>query len=168
MSKKKEESFFDDAAERAAEQAETEAEQQNAPWWNFEGKGGEEAQPMFKGSFVSAEMKEKKGTNNQPYICLFVYLRDLEGTLYKAWLSASGAVRGLQDAAPAPGSLLFIKYEGEKESSTTQGRKFKSYSVIADVQDPDYWTSVAKAFASRNVEVTAKAAPTLDPNEAPF
>ena len=102
------------------------------------------------------------------YPCIMAYARDLDGTLFKMWLSAGGAVRGLKDAAPAVGSLLLIRFEGQQESKTSD-RKFKAYSVVADQQDPELWDSYRKVFESRAVGVGQGTRVTeLAPDEAPF
>jgi hypothetical protein len=167
MSKKDDKQFFDDAEKNADKAAEVEAEQNDAPWWNFEGKGGEEAFPNFKGRFEFAQLHEKQGTTGM-YDCLMVYARDLDDVLYKMWLSAGGAVRGVKDAAPAVGSLLLIRFEGVQESKTSD-RKFKAYSVVSDQQDEALWDSYRKAFESRSVAVAKGTRVTeLAPDEAPF
>jgi hypothetical protein len=167
---KKEETFFDDAADTADARLAKEKEQNEAEWWNFEGKGGDEAHPEFKGTFVSAEFKEKTGDNGS-YMCIMGYVRDLDDQLFKIWLSAGAAVRGLEDAAPAEGSLTMIRYEGQQDSSTS-GRKFKAYSIVTDVQDGELWSSYRKAFNARSVDVarvTGKIPGSdISPEEAPF
>jgi hypothetical protein len=168
MTKKKEPAFFDDAADKADARLAKEKEQNEAEWWNFEGKGGDEAHPEFKGTFVSAEFKEKKGDNG-PYTCIIAYLRDLDDTLFKAWFSAGAAVRGLTDSAPAVGSLTMIRFEGQQDSGTSN-RKFKAYSVVTDEQDDELWNSYTKAFHARSVEVArgGTEAPSISSDEAPF
>jgi hypothetical protein len=168
MTKKSDKEFFDKAGNEADEKAATEEEQNAAPWWNFEGKGGEEAHPTFQGRFVSAEYKEKQGSNG-PYDCLMCYFRDIDKdeTLYKVWFSAGGAVRGMRDASPAVGTLLMVRFEGEQDSSTS-GRKFKAYSVVADEQDDELWGSYMKAYQSRSVQVAQSGPKDLAPDEAPF
>lgn len=166
---KKEDAFFDDAADKADAKAAADKEQNEAEWWNFEGKGGDEAHPEFKGTFVSAEFKEKTGDTG-PYTCIMAYVRDLDDTLFKAWFSAGAAVRGLTDAAPAVGSLTMIRFEGQQDSNTSK-RKFKAYSVVTDIQDDELWASYQKAFHSRNVAVAqgkAAGGTDLSPDEAPF
>ena len=166
MTKKSDKEFFDKAAKAADEKAETEAEQNAAEWWNFEGKGGEEPAPLFRGTFVSAAFKEKQGSSG-PYECLLCYFRDLDDVLYKAWFSAGGAVRGLRDAAPAVGTLMMVRFDGEMDSNTS-GRKFKAYSVVADAQDEELWNSYYKTFQSRSVAVATSGPAALAPDEAPF
>jgi hypothetical protein len=166
MTKKSDKEFFDKAAKQADTDRDVEKEQNEAEWWNFEGKGGETPEPTFKGTFVSAEYKEKQGSSG-PYTCIMAYFRDLDDTLFKVWLSAGGAVRGMRDAAPAVGTLMMVRFEGEQESNTSD-RKFKAYSVVADEQDDELWDSYMKAFNSRSVEVATSKRSELAPDEAPF
>ena len=166
MTKKTDKEFFDKAKTDAKAASEAEEEQAAAPWWNFEGKGGEKAFPEFQGTFVSCEIKEKTGDNGS-YTCLLVYVRDLKDELYKAWFSAGAAVRGMKEAAPAVGSLTMIRYEGQKQSNTSD-RKFKAYTVVTDKQDYELWNSYQKAFDSRSVTVARPGISTLSPDEAPF
>lgn len=166
---KTESAFFEEAEKRANKEAESQKEKDAAEWWNFEGKGGEEPQPTFKGYFVQGTYHEKEGSSG-PYTCLLAYLRDLDGVLWRAWFSAGVAIRQLQDASPAQDTLVMINYEGEIESNRNAGRKFKAYRVIADEQDAEYWNAIHREFLSRSTTSQASVGTTtsLPPGEAPF
>ena len=169
---KTEDAFFERAKADQEQAAEIEAAKEAAEWWNFEGKGGEEAQPLFVGYFVDAPFIEKEGSDGK-YTCILAYLRDIEGVLWKAWFSAGAAIRQFKDNAPAPESMILINYEGEVESNRNKGRKFKSYRITVDKQDGDHWMSLQKAYDARRFDVDGgvrtQAAPTpLAAGEAPF
>lgn len=160
--------FFDNAADAADAATALEERKSKAEWWNFEGKGGEDAQPEFKGRFMEGALIEKQGDNG-PYRCVLAFLEDVEGTLFKAWFSAGSAVRAFTDTAPAVGSLVYIRFEGKRK--TDRGNEAKAYSLVADKQDDALWDSYKKKLLSRSVAVGGSqgtSVPDISPDEAPF
>lgn len=164
----KTEDFFDKAADQADEATKLEERKAKAEWWNFEGKGGEDAQPEFKGKFLEAALIEKQGDNGS-YPCVLAFLEDMDGTMFKAWFSAGSAVRAFNDTEPAAGALVYLRYEGKRK--TDRGNEQKVYSLVADTQDPELWGAYRKKRDSRSVRVGAAqgtSAPAISPDEAPF
>ena len=66
-----------------------------------------------------------------------------EPILWELFASRSVFKRELQEAAPSEGSLIVVRWEGLKESSSG-GRSYHGYKVMAQTPDAELWTGLVR------------------------
>lgn len=161
--------FFEDAVTDMAKDEEQQQLAENAETWDP--KPGD----LLRAVFLSASTVV---TQYGPSILAIVKDLDTEEGL-KIWCSRTVLKNEIIEAAPAPGTLLAIKYIGEQESKDGSFT-YHLYQVRAQQQDREYWNKVQlpdilEDAPGRARQVSPEESldrppvhPNVNPNEAPF
>jgi hypothetical protein len=153
-------SWYDEATKAADKQAEEQATLSLAGSWKPD-KNEDDPNPLVGIVFNTPSVRDTKYGGR--YV-LYVHQTDendellfkpavdddgeeIEGevvpVLYEVFASRAVLVRNLQDAAPGKGSPIFIRWEGQVES-TSGGRKYHSYTAMAGEPDADLWAKLVR------------------------
>lgn len=96
---------------------------------------------------------------------LFVKARDEDGKetdedvpkLWEIYAARSVIIRQLQDASPAVGSPIFVRWEGRLQAKNSN-RRYHSYVVLAHEPDADLWARLVR----EKYEADSAAKPDVD------
>ncbi len=157
-------SEMDDFAAQASRRADVKADNEAAraeseKWEPID--DGDSITGIFRGVQIS--------TNYGGKIIAFVQNPETEVT-YRIFAN-SVLERELHDAMPAEGHLVFIRFEGTRTSA--KGFEFKLFTVVAQQQDPDYWSGISRQQAKAKQagpvsKANVRSSSSYDPDEAPF
>ena len=159
--------FFEGLDESLKEQAKENESERDANTWE-----PEEAGDTLKGIFMKASFVPDKFHPGE--FKPVVVIKDIDtGESVKAWGSRKVLKDQLQEAHPAPGTAIGIRYGGFIETPDSDYDGYHSYTVVCPVQTADeakagadYWTAARKA-ALEEVATVRENRP-QSPSEAPF
>ena len=137
--------WFSGANTALDERAEAEAELENAVSWRPD---KDETNPHEIHGEVFGDIRCVNTKFGAAYV---LYVKDLsnapdskaESIIWELFASRAMFKRELQEAAPAMGSLIVIRWEGLQESSTG-GRSFHRYKVMAQTPDAALWSRLVR------------------------
>ena len=95
-----------------------------------------ESGDSLRGIFLKATQVDTQ--DGPSYVCIVLEIDS--GDSLKVWASRKLLKEAMVDIAPAPGSMIVIKYDGLVE--VPEGFDFHMYKVAAEKTDPDYWDKI--------------------------
>ena len=153
--------WFSGAEETLDARAASEAELEAAVSWRPD---KDEAIPYEIQGEVFSDIRMVSTKFGAAYI---LYVKDLslippsadddEPIIWELFASRSVFKRELQEAAPAVGSLIVVRWEGLKQSSSG-GRSYHGYKVMAQTPDAELWAGLVREA----YEVEANLKPEID------
>jgi hypothetical protein len=145
--------WFDEAEKAMAEDTTDDSE-------TWDPKPGD----ILKGVFLKGRVN--RGGEYGPSLMVLIKEIGTE-TTYRLFANRKMLKDGLFEALPAKGSLISIKFEGEKEPQKEGGRKYFGYQVMAQQQDTDYWGILARDLYAKPAHQNPVATQ-IGPDEDPF
>ena len=137
--------WFAGAEESLDTRAKAEAELEKAESWRPDKK--DDIPHEIQGEVVS----DVRVVGTEYGAAYVLYVRDLstvppaneEPLIWELFASRAMFKRELQEAAPAVSSLIVVRWEGLKESSSG-GRSYHGYKVMAQTPDAELWAGLVR------------------------
>ena len=138
--------WFSSAETALNDRAEIEAELEGATSWRPD---SDESLPLEIQGEVFSEIRTVSTKFGAAYL---LHVKDLsevpaansEPTIWELFASRFVFKRELQEASPGVGSLIVVRWEGLKESSTPGGRPYHGYKVMAQTPDSELWARLVR------------------------
>jgi hypothetical protein len=101
-------------------------------------------------------------------------IKDKDGDVWTVWCTPTMLLSQLDDKAPAKGKGVSVKYGGMREPKTVGGNRYKTYTLVVQETDHQYWLEITKAFRLREDEAMQSSGSSghsnapFDPDDAPY
>jgi hypothetical protein len=134
-------SWEDEADQLMSNAQKAQKDQSDAESWNPE-EGDKLTGIMLSGAMLPTKYGPAK----------IMTVKDSDDKTWTVWCTATVLKNQLEEQAPTPGKGVSILFNGMKEPKNAGGNRYKSFTLISEETDHQYWLDVLSGFQAREQE----------------